>query len=217
MGKFARVTASLLDKIWLLDWKVTHEKISNNHSCGFPQKVKSRHEMYQKSQLWKLQKSQMKCYISSRHISSPQDTMPQYEISHWKCYIPEIHHSEKHWQRFLGISRKLRFGFNSHFYRGIWVLRYGRFWGSQCSIFSGICHIRNGSLSHLSQYIVCNAISTKQLHMRNLMEILENMLLDIEHKLLIGDFLKILGCLLETFCRYWRITASMRGIGDMGA
>jgi len=127
MGKFAEVTAWLLDKTWLLDWKVTHGNISNGHSCGFPQKVKSRHKMYEKSQLWILQKSQMKYHISSRHVSSPQDTLPQYEIVHWKCYIPEIHHSEK--QRFLGVSRKLRFGFNSHFYRGIWVFRCGSFGG----------------------------------------------------------------------------------------
>jgi len=66
MGKFAGVTASLLDKIWLLDWKVTHGKNFNNHSCGFPQKVKCRHEMYEKSQLWKLQKSH-RWYITFHH------------------------------------------------------------------------------------------------------------------------------------------------------
>ena len=157
----------------------------------------------------------MKYHISSRHVSSPQDTLPQYEIFHWKCYIPEIHHSEK--QRFLGVSRKLRFGFNSHFYRGIWVFPCGSFGGHSAafSVEYVILEMDHWVIWVSTWFVIQSRLSN--FACATVMEILENKLRDIENKLLIGDFLEILGCLLETSCRYWRITASMRGIGDIGA
>jgi len=77
-------------------------------------------------------------------IQEPKETRmhASNDSFHWKYFPAEIHQVEK--LRFLVMSwykLKLKFGSNLNLYRGIWVSRFGEFW--ECSMFSGICHLRN--------------------------------------------------------------------------
>ena len=93
------------------------------------------------------------CLVNKSTVNSTWQQLYMYDCFYCKGCFPTIHEVGK--LRCLGISRykfKLRFGFISSLYWGIWISGVGGFWGR--SIFSGICHISLPLHIYFSQFVI---------------------------------------------------------------